>query len=114
MLTTDPEKLDGMRTYIDGKMRRYSLLFSVNGGAFAIAKLLADDSTAKLLGRLTVRHLAFGSIVFTIVMVVDIWLFARMIQREFLKKLVFGKPGKTILLLLGALLIGGWLLVAIG
>ena len=114
MLSSDPDKLDGMRTYIDGKMRRYSLLFSVNGGAFAIAKLLADESTAKLMGRLTVQHLAIGAVLFTIVMVIDIWLFARMIRNQFLDELVFGKPGKTILLLLGTLLIVGWVLVALG
>jgi hypothetical protein len=114
MLKNDPDKLDGMRTYIDGKMRRYSLLFSVNGGAFAIAKLLADDNTAKLMGRLTVQHLAFGAIVFTIVMVVDIWLFARMMKQQFLEDLAFNKPGKTILLLLGALLIVSWVLVGLG
>lgn len=112
MLKNDPEKLDGLRTYIDGKMRRYGLLFSVNGGAFAIAKLMADDNTAKLLGRLSVQHLAIGAIIFTIVMVVDIWLFAQMVRREFLGGLAFSKLGKGILLLLGTLLITCWVLVA--
>ena len=114
MLTTDPAKLDGLRTYIDGKRRRYGLLFSVNGGAFAIAKLMADENTAKLLGGLSVRYLAFGAIVFTIVMVVDIWLFGQMMRAEFLDELAFTKRGKTILLLLGTLLVSGWLLVASG
>ena len=114
MLKDDPEKLDGLRTYIDGKMRRYGLLFSVNGGAFAIAKLMADDNTAKLLGRLSVQHLAVGAIIFTIVMVVDIWLFAQMVRREFLGELAFSKLGKSILLLLGTLLITCWVLVASG
>ena len=114
MLTKDTDKLDGMRTYIDGKMRRYGLLFSVNGGAFAIAKLMTDADTAKLLGRLSVRYLAFGAIVFTIVMVVDIWLFGQMMRKEFLCELAFTKRGKTILLLLGTLLVSGWVLVASG
>lgn len=114
MLKTDPEKMDGLRTYIDGKMRRYGLLFSVNGGAFAIAKLMADDNSAQLLGRLSVRHLALGAIVFTIVMVVDIWSFGQMMRKEFLDELAFSKRGKTILLLLGALLITCWGLVASG
>ena len=114
MLTTDAAKLDGMRTYIDGKMRRYGLLFSVNGGAFAIAKLMADENTAKLLGRLSVRHLAAGAILFTIIMVVDIWSFGEMMRLKFLDKLAFSNRGKTILLLLGTLLVSGWVLVAIG
>jgi len=35
--------------YENGKHRRYSLLFSINGGAFAIAKFLTEDcaKTAK-------------------------------------------------------------------
>jgi hypothetical protein len=114
MLETEQQKLDGMRTYIDGKLRRYGLLFSVNGGAFAIAKLMGDENTAKLLGRLSVTHLALGAIIFTIVMVVDIWLFGKMMQEKFLDKLAFQKPGKIILLLLGTLLVVGWLLVAAG
>lgn len=114
MLETDTQKLDGLRTYIDGKMRRYGLLFSVNGGALAIAKLMADDKTAQLLGRLTVRHLAVGAIIFTIVMVVDIWLFGDMMSTKFLGKLAFTPRGKTILLILGLLLVTSWLLVALG
>lgn len=114
MLENDQQKLDGLRTYIDGKMRRYGLLFSVNGGALAIAKLMADDNTAKLLGRLSVRQLALGAIVFTIVMVVDIWRFGQMMRKKFLGELAFSKPGKIILLMLGMLLVVSWLLVAVG
>lgn len=114
MLETDPEKLDGLRTYIDGKMRRYGLLFSVNGGALAIAKLMADANTAKLLGGLSIRHLAFGAIVFTIVLVVDIWLFGQMMRKKFLGELAFSQPGKIILVMLGALLVISWLLVFVG
>src|SRR5688572_29581128 len=114
MLGTDEEKLDGLSTYIDGKMRRYGLLFAVNGGALAIGKLMADANTAKLLGQLSVRHLALGAIIFTIVMVVDIWLFGQMMRQEFLGDLAFSKPGKIISLMLGTLLVVSWLLVAIG
>ena len=114
MLETDQQKLDGLRTYIDGKMRRYGLLFSVNGGALAIAKLMVDDNTAKLLGQLTVRHLAVGAIIFTLVMVVDIWLFGEMMRKRFLGGLAFSKPGKIILLMLGTLLVISWSLVAVG
>ncbi len=111
MLESDAQKLDGLRTYIDGKMRRYGLLFSVNGGALAIGKLMADANTATLLGGLKITHIAVGAIIFTIIMVIDIWLFGRMMKREFLDELAFSLPGKTILLLLGALIVAAWALV---
>jgi hypothetical protein len=84
MLESDSQKLDALRTYIDGKMRRYGLLFSVNGGALAIAKLMADANTATLLGGLRITHVAVWAIIFTIVMVIDTWLFARMMKSKFL------------------------------
>lgn len=116
MLDNDTQKLDGLRTYIDGKMRRFSLLFAVNGGAFAIAKLMTgtnQDGGAALLGSLKLWHLALGSIVFTVLIVVDIYLWAQRMKKEFLGELAFGIPGKTILLLLGVLIISAWTLVAI-
>ena len=114
MLETDPQKLDGLRTYIDGKMRRYSLMFSVNGGAFAIAKLMTDANSAKLLGYLSIRQLALGAIVFTILMAIDIWWFGQMMRERFLGEIAFSRRGKLILILLAALLISGWLLVITG
>ncbi len=57
MLESDQQKLDGLRTYIDGKLRRYGLLFSVNGGALAIAKLI-EASAAKSIGGLKASHVA--------------------------------------------------------
>jgi hypothetical protein len=113
MLESDVHKLDGLRTYIDGKLRRYSLLFAVNGGSFAIAKL-TTDSNDKLLGQLTIQHLALGSIIFTILVMVDIWLFGQMMREKFLGSLAFSKPGKIILLLLGTLVMAAWILVAVG
>src|SRR5262245_58477150 len=65
---------DHEKTYEDGKHRRYNLLFAVNGGAFAIAKLLVG--TAKeggvVVGELRLCHLAYGMAAFTTAMVVDI------------------------------------------
>lgn len=116
MLNNDTDKLDGLRTYIDGKMRRYSLLFSVNGGAFAIAKLMTGSDNAGnavLLGSLKLWHLALGSIIFTILIVLDNFLWAQRMKKEFLGDLAFNVPGKMILLLLGVLIISAWLLVAI-
>ncbi len=114
MLDTDPQKLDGLRTYIDGKMRRYGLLFSVNGGAFAIAKLMTDAGSAKQLGYLSIKQLAIGAIIFTIVMTFDIWWFGQMMRDKFLGEMAFGRRGKLILILLAALLVGGWLFVILG
>ncbi len=44
-LNRPAERLEGLNTYTTGKMKRYSLLFAVNGGAFAIAKLLGESET---------------------------------------------------------------------
>ncbi len=111
MLSEDTQKLDGLRTYIDGKLKRYSLLFSVNGGAFAIAKLTADTQTHTLLGGLKIGHLAFGAIFFTMIMSYDIWLWAQMMKRNFLGNLAFNWQGKTVLLSLASLVIAAWALV---
>lgn len=117
MLDTDDKKLSGLGTYIDGKMKRYSLLFSVNGGAFAIAKFMSEsDKTAGavLLGKLRLWHLALGSIVFTILMVVDIFLWGQMMKKNFLGDLAFTVAGKSILALLGLLIVLAWVFVALG
>lgn len=49
MLESDVHKLDGSRTYIDGKPRRYSLLFAVNGGSFGTGLLNGDKDLQPLL-----------------------------------------------------------------
>lgn len=99
--------------YENGKHRRYSLLFAVNGGAFAVAKFLAGDEDEKLivLGKLTLTELALGMTAFTVVMVWDIYEFGDKMSRVCLD--AFGPAGKRVLMLLGALLCAGWLRVAI-
>lgn len=117
MLKENTEVLTGLATYIDGKMKRYSLMFAVNGGAFAIAKLMAETSNASntiLLGHLQLWHLALGAILFTILMVIDIYLWGRMMKKKFLEDLAFNVPGKLILIFLGVLLVSAWVLVATG
>ena len=42
LLERASDRISGVNAYIDGKMKRYSLMFAVNGGAFALAKLLPD------------------------------------------------------------------------
>lgn len=107
------DRLSGMNTYLDGKMKRYSLMFSVNGGALIIAKLFADEDARSILGGLSPQALAVGAIIFTLLMWRDIYLFGDMMKREFFDgRLVFQPPGIRILHALCSLIIIGWLLAA--
>ena len=112
MSTNDSSALDALRTYLDGKMQRYRLLFAVNGGAFAIAKVGQGDHVD--LGNLDLEKLAIGAIAFTVVMTVDIWLWGQHMKETYLSKeaQAFSFAGKTILLLLAALQILAWGLAA--
>lgn len=113
VLTSPTERPSGMNTYLEGKMKRYSLMFSVNGGAFLIAKLFVEGNTRSVLGGLSPKALAIGAILFTLLMWRDIYLFGDMMKREFFDgKLVFQPPGIRILHALCSLIIMGWLLAA--
>jgi hypothetical protein len=110
---------DAYTLYEAGKKRRYDLLFAVNGGAFAIAKLLASDgdkllasSDYKVLGSLSLLHLSIGMILFTILMCFDIFKFGENMRDRYLYGAVFGHPGQIVLVLLGALICLGWLFAA--
>jgi hypothetical protein len=121
----DKDLFDG---YENGKHRRYSLLFAVNGGAFAVARLLGDDAGAiernRVAGKLSLTDLALGMIIFTAIMSFDILMFAWKIRR--LWKLdhpgkgsiiwdgPFTVPGWIVLTTIWLLISAGWLLVAIG
>lgn len=102
---------DAFDLYETGKHRRYGLLFSVNGGAFAIVKLLAGESEKGpiVLGYLKLPQLAIGMVLFTIVMVADIFMFGEKMRADVLPG-AFGWQGKLVLILLGFLLCAGWLL----
>jgi len=102
---------DALELYENGKHRRYGLLFSVNGGAFAIAKILAGQGN--VLGGLSLRQLSVGMVLFTVAMVWDIFEFGRRNKKEPIPN-VFGGVGKAVLLLLGALICAGWVLVGFG
>jgi hypothetical protein len=102
---------EAFKLYEGGKHRRYSLLFAVNGGAFAIAKMFADPNATTILGHLSRRELSLGMALFTIVMAIDIFMFGEKMRKEFLPG-AFGWQGKVVLILIGALVCGGWLLVA--
>ena len=102
---------DAYTLYGSGKKRRYSLLFSVNGGAFAIFKLLTRSDN-NVLGDLSLAHLAIGLGIFTILMAWDIYAFGEKMRDRHLGKEVFGLEGKAVLLLLGSLIVSGWFLVS--
>jgi len=105
--------------YENGKHRRYSLLFSVNGAAFAVAGLLQKSSPegAWKVGHLTLHKLSWGLCFFTIFMVFDIYKFGekmRKIQEHdpALPEL-FAWPGKVVLLAIGVLICAGWFFAGI-
>ena len=102
---------ESFRTYEDGKHRRYSLLFAVNGGAFAVAKLFAEGKTVSVLGNLTLRELSVGMILFTVVMTLDIFMFGEKMRTTYSLD-AFSWQGKTVLAVIGFLICAGWFLVA--
>ena len=114
---------DLFELYETGKHRRYTLLFAVNGGAFAVGRLWAEnpDGAAAVLGGLTLSALAVGMAAFTAVMVADIFTFGEKMRRVLALDgvgtpviEVFGPIGRIVLLLLGLLVVVGWLLVGFG
>jgi len=58
----DTQTLQALNTYIDGKIKRYNLMFAVNGGIFALAKLISVPAESNPLGRLKLIHLSIGAI----------------------------------------------------
>jgi hypothetical protein len=56
MASEEKQVPDSFKYYEDGKHRRYSLLFAVNGGAFAIAKVFAEKNAGAVLGNLSLHH----------------------------------------------------------
>ena len=107
--TTGPREVEtaAQALYLEGKMKRYSLLFSVNGGAFAVAKLLGQPNPP---GGLGIAPLSLGAIVFSILMIADIWLWGAGMRNAHGARL-FRPVGQTILLMIGALLCSAWILV---
>ena len=105
--------LEKLTQYIEGKIKRYWLLFGVNGGAFVIAKFL-HEKTGAFAGQLTGREVAMGAILFTLVMTIDIWLWGWQMRRpEFAGKLAFTLHGRAIVLLIGSLVMSAWILAAL-
>ncbi|MEL7040488.1 MAG: hypothetical protein AAGL90_03140 [Pseudomonadota bacterium] len=104
------EKKDILVLYEHGKQRRYNLLFAVNGGAFAVGKLLGEPNQD--VGGLTLQHLAIGMISITVVLATDIFFFGLARKRECPD--LFNLIGQLVLILLSLLVSFGWLLVGFG
>jgi hypothetical protein len=110
------EESELVKFYEDGKDRRYKLLFAVNGGAFAIAKIMVDASHPnQALGKLSLTELSVGMAIFTAVMTYDIYCFGQKMRKQ-LQALrcekhvgMFSREGKTVLLLIGLLIVLGWI-----
>jgi Ca2+/Na+ antiporter len=136
---SDISKAEISKAYEEGKHRRYNLLFAVNGGAFAVAKLLSPTSgetssvvehpkpvrlwqlsqlftnpekisTPVVLGNLNLGLLSLGMTLFTIVMVLDIFVFGQ--KMHYKEKDLFEWQGKIVLILIGFLVSAGWTLVS--
>jgi Rhodopsin-like GPCR transmembrane domain len=102
---------DVSELYEDGKHRRYSLLFAVNGGAFAIAKYSAGDleeAARVMVGGLTIERLSLGMALFSIVMVWDIYAFGSRMHK--INSNLFRVPGRVVFCLIGLLICVGWLI----
>jgi amino acid transporter len=101
--------------YEEGKDRRYKLLFAVNGGAFAVAKLLVGEEGKRgaVLGGLRLWELSVGMGFFTALMVVDIFAFGLKMRRKKPEEELFGPVGQGVLGFLGLLMVAGWALVAV-
>lgn len=102
--------------YENGKHRRYELLFAVNGGAFAIAKLIGEHKID--LGMLHLPQVAGGMVLFTGLMVFDIYAFGdkmHVLAKKIDKRKdyqVFGPQGRAVLIAIGLLLSAGWTLAS--
>jgi hypothetical protein len=106
----DPTDIpESFKAYEEGKHRRYNLLFAVNGGAFAGAKLFVEKC-AGVLGDLTLRELGIGMAGFTIVMVLDIFMFGQKMRKNYLRE-AFRWQGKSVLIGIGLLICLGWIQV---
>jgi hypothetical protein len=115
---TYPGRYGGWETafklYEDGKYRRYELLFAVNGAAFSVAKLFPEAWAGKFLKNLSLEQLAFGMIVFTISMMVDIYVFGERMREDAdqdrgdTRKGMFSIYGKAVLIVLCATIVAGW------
>jgi hypothetical protein len=110
--------------YENGKGRRYSLLFAVNGGAYTLAVFLL--SLTQTIGRVPVDSvllfiLAVATMLFSWIMCDDVYEFGIKVQKldlavrkepDPLKVLLFGEKGQQVLKSFRWLLTLAWLIAA--
>jgi hypothetical protein len=85
----------------------------VNGGAFAIAKVLSEKPNAlNVMGSLHLQQLAAGMMAFTILLVFDIYMFAEKMKRlqGNCEPKIFAVQGKLVLFTIGTLICLAWLM----
>jgi hypothetical protein len=118
-LNNEISNKEAIELYETGKTRRYNLLFSVNGGAFALAKVLTVISVDKetknvVLGNLSLTELSIGLILFTLIMITDIFVFGYYSknQNKNWTEPPFGIVGMLVILSIGILISFGWLFVS--
>ena len=93
------------------RVSEWSAAVTDDGGAFAVAKILKSESN--VLGGLSLKELSIGMALFSAVMVVDVFAFGLRSKREPIPN-VFNGVGQAVVILLGALICVGWLLVGFG
>jgi uncharacterized membrane protein len=86
-----------------------------------VAKLLSNPSEKLVLGGLTLQNLSAGMILFTAVMIIDIYLFGMNMRHtlthdpdesELDTTALFAWPGRVVLIAIGVLICAGWALAA--
>jgi hypothetical protein len=98
---------DLSKAYEEGKHRRYELLFAVNGGAFAVARLLPSCAASdRLIANLHVWQVSAGMAVLTTVLTGDIFAFGFKMRGK--DTALFGWQGWLVLFVIGLLLDAGW------
>jgi hypothetical protein len=99
--------------YESGKARRYGLLFSVHGGAFAIASFLAKDIKGRYLAGWGAIVLCIFMAIFTLLMYRDINEFGHKMRNLGGPLPLYTKPGRDFLFYLATLLTVAWFAVGV-
>jgi hypothetical protein len=107
---------DAYNTCQDGKMKRYTLLFSINGGAYAIVTWTAEhvaaaQEVARAASLTTIAIVvAIAASLFTALMFVDVWVFGRMMRKVATGDglVYFGRHGQAVLASIVFTLLGAW------